>query len=83
MVNNLGSRKRWDTGRLALYGALLGMFLGMAEQFCHVLCPASWRHGPEGNVFARVLIEVVIGAVAGAALFAAISAIRNWLVQEK
>jgi hypothetical protein len=55
------------------------MFMGMAEQFCHVLCPASWRHEPGGNLLSHVVLEVFIGAVAGAAVFATISAIRNWL----
>ena len=65
------------------YGALLGMFLGMLEQFCHAFCPTSWQHSPGENLFAHVLIEVVIGAFAGASLLAAISAIRNWLMQDR
>ena len=79
-------RKRWDTGHLALYGALLGMALAMLEQFCHAFCPSSWSHtpGPQGDdLLAHVLIEVVIGAAAGAALFAAISSIRNRLMRGK
>jgi hypothetical protein len=83
MVNKRGSRKRWETRRLALSGALLGGLLGIFEQFCHVFCPAPWGHNPGSNVVGHVLLEVGIGAVAGATLFAAISEIRNWLVQSR
>ncbi len=82
----LKSKKRWDTASLALYGALLGMSLAMIEQFCHAFCPASWGHTPGllgDDLFVHVLIEVVIGAAAGAALFAVVSSIRNRLVRGK
>ncbi len=82
MNGRLRSKKRWETAHLAVYGALLGMLLGIFEQFCHAFCPASWQHSPGENLFAPVLIEAVIGAVAGATLFAAFSAIRNWLVRK-
>ncbi len=83
MNGRLRSRKRWDTAHLAGYGALLGIVLGMLEQFCHAFCPTSWDHSPGENLFIHVLIEVVIGAFAGATLFAAISALRNWLMQDR
>ncbi|PVE23408.1 hypothetical protein DC522_16250 [Microvirga sp. KLBC 81] len=51
-----------------MYGVLLGMFLAMMEQFCHAFCPASWHYVPEGDLFARVFIEFVAFAVAGATL---------------
>jgi hypothetical protein len=79
----VGSKKRWDTRSLAIYGALLGSFLGFLEQFCHAFCPASWRHEPSGNLFVHVLLEVVFGAVTGAALFAAVAAIRNRLIRDR
>ena len=81
---NLGSRakQRWDTVHLSGYGALLGFLGAIIEQFCHAFCPASWGHEPGGNLFVHILLEILIGASAGAAVFAAISAIRNWLVQE-
>ncbi len=82
MNRRLRSGKRWETGRFALLGALLGMVLGIMEQFCNAFCPDPWRHIPEGNLFAHVLTEVVIGAAAGAALFVAIAAIRNWLLRD-
>ena len=81
MLNKPGSRKTWDTGWLALSGALLGSLLGIFEQFCHAFCPASWQYDPGSHLFGHVLLEVGVSAVAGATLFAAISAIRNWLVQ--
>jgi len=83
MDSRLISRNEWDTGRLALYGTLPGIFLAMMEQFCHAFCPASWRHTPGDNLFAHVVVEVVIGALAGATVFAAVSATRNWLVRER
>jgi hypothetical protein len=58
------------------------MLLGMLEQFCHAFCPTPWEHSPGENLFTHVLIEVVIGAFVGATLFATISALRNWLMQE-
>jgi hypothetical protein len=74
-------RKRWDTAGFTLYGALLGMCAAIAEQFCHAFCPSAWRHTPEGDLFAHVVIEVVVFAAAGAALLGAICAIRNRLVR--
>ncbi len=81
-VVRLRSKKQWDTAHLAGYGALLGMLLGMLEQFCHAFCPATWQHIPGENLFTHVLIEVMIGALAGATLIAAASAIHNWLMRD-
>jgi hypothetical protein len=83
MDEGLRYRNRWNTAHLSGYGALLGIVLGMLQQFCHVFCPASWLHSPGENLFTHVLIEVVIGAFAGATLLAAISALRNWLMQDR
>jgi len=83
MVNKLKSRKCWDTRWLALCGAALGIVFGIFEQFCHAFCPASWQYDPGTDLFGHVLLEVVVSAVAGAALFAGISVIRNWLVKER
>jgi hypothetical protein len=83
MSDRLGPRKRWDTVRLALNGALLGMFVAIVEQFCHAFCPASLRHVPAGSLLKHVLTEFVIGAFAGAALFAAVAMVRNWLMRDR
>jgi hypothetical protein len=83
MNSRLKSKKLWDTEACAFYGALLGALLGLTEQFCHAFCPSALRHTPRGSLFAHILIEVAIGAFAGAALFAAISLIRNWLIRDK
>jgi hypothetical protein len=68
---------RWDTKRFALYGALLGLVGGMMLNFFE----AFWGWVPGGDQATRVLSEMVIFVLAGASLLAAISAIRNWLVQ--
>ena len=71
---------------LALCGALLGMVLAMMEQFRYAFDPASWIHTPVSSgddLLVHILIEVVIGAAAGATLFAAISSIRNRLIRGK
>jgi hypothetical protein len=62
------------------------MVLAMMEQFRHAFDPASWSHTPEPSrdeLLVHILIEVVIGAAAGATLFAAISSIRNRLMRGK
>ena len=75
--------KPWNTASLAVYGALLGMSLGVMEQFCHAFCPSSLRHTPGGNLLTHVLIEVAIGAFVGATSVAIISTVRNWLISNK
>jgi hypothetical protein len=75
-------KKRWNTASLALHGALISMGLGVLGQLYHASCPASWQHVWGENLFSHVLVDVVIGAVAGAALFGAVSAIRNRLRQD-
>jgi hypothetical protein len=83
MSKEVGSTKRWDTMHLALYGALLGIFVGMVEQFCHAFCLPFWPQISGDDLFAHILIEVVAFALAGASLLAAISAIRNWFMRQR
>jgi hypothetical protein len=75
MSSGPGPQKRWNTRRSALYGAGLGVIAGIMHNFFH----AFWGELPENDLLTHFLPEMVLLVVAGAALLAAIAAIRNWL----
>jgi hypothetical protein len=64
---------RWDTELLAYLGALLGTILGCV----HELDETVAHDLSEIEPFAQILGEITAAALAGAALFAAVSIIRN------
>jgi hypothetical protein len=55
----------------------------MLEQFCPAFCLPFWPEIPDDSLLTHVLIEIAVSASAGTTLFAAISAIRNWLMQAR
>ena len=68
-------RKRWDTRRLAFYGALLGFGVGVIHAYVH----AFWNGAYDDLLLTHLLTQMVVFAGTGAAGLAAVSAIRNWL----
>ena len=63
----------WDTAGNARLGALVGIAVAALNMIYHALSDQI----PE-NLYAHVIGEYVTGALAGAAVFAAVSAIYNW-----
>jgi hypothetical protein len=70
-------KQPWDTKRLALYGSGLGVLAGIIHAYVH----AFWSLPVEDDVLTHVLTRMVIFIAAGASLLAAVSAIRNSLMQ--
>jgi len=68
-------KQPWDTKRLALYGAGLGILAGIIHAYVH----AFWSLPVEDDVLTHVLTRMVMFVVAGASSLAAVSAISNWL----
>jgi len=72
--NRSVGRKKWDTELLAYLGAFLGVAFG-----CMYEVKEAISHDmSEVEPFAQIVGEITAAALAGAALFAAVSAIRNW-----
>ena len=70
---SVGSKK-WDIELLAYLGAFLGVAFG-----CMYEVKEAISHDmSEVEPFAQIVGEITAAALAGAALFAAVSAIRNW-----
>ena len=69
---------RWDTKRFAFYGALLGMVVGVIHNYFD----AFWGQVSDATQTTDFLPEIVILMLAGAALLAAVSAIRNWVLRQ-
>ena len=67
------SAPRWDTAVNARLGGLVGIAVAALNNLYHALS----NHIPE-NLYAHAIGEYVTGALAGAAVFAAVSAIGNW-----
>lgn len=66
--------KKWDTEMLAYVGALPSTALGCLYEVYESLS----RDLSEIESFAVILGEITAAALVGAALFAAVAAIRNW-----
>jgi hypothetical protein len=77
--NEPGSAMPWNTKRLAGYGAMLGVVVSIIHAYVH----AFWSQIPEDGLLEHVLWTIPFRVVAGAALFAAVSAIRNWLIRKQ
>jgi hypothetical protein len=65
--------KRWDTMRIALYGACAGAAYAAFAQ------AGDWTQGVE--MIARAIGGIAGGAVGGAILAALVSGLRNFLVR--
>ena len=73
------AKHRWETPCLILLGGLVGLFAAVMHNFY-----AAFRDAfPEGNPFVYVVSGVVIYVLTGALVLGVISAIRNWLMQDR
>jgi len=73
------AKHRWETPSLILLGGLVGLFAAVMHNFY-----AAFRDAfPEGNPFVYVVSGVVIYVLTGALVLGVISAIRNWLMQDR
>ena len=73
------AKHRWETPSLILLGGLVGLFAAVMHNFY-----AAFRNAvPEGNPFVHVVSGVVIYVLTGALVLGVISAIRNWLMQDR
>jgi hypothetical protein len=79
MSNRPGSAEPWKTRRFALYGAVIGLVVGVVHVYDH----AFWRKTPEDDLLTHVQTWMVVFIVAGAALLGAVSVIRNWFMQRR
>jgi disulfide bond formation protein DsbB len=77
MSNRPGSAEPWKTRRFVLYGAVIGLVVGVVHVYDHVF----WRETPEDDLLTHVRTRMVVFIVAGAAFLGAVSAIRNWLIR--
>jgi hypothetical protein len=75
MSNGPSPKQSWNTKSLALYGAGLGILVGIIHAYVH----AFWSPPVEDDVLRHVVTRMILFAGAGASLLAGISAIRNWL----
>ena len=78
MSNKPSPGKPWDTTSFALCGAALGFVLVIVYAYAQ----AFWSQAQEDNLIGHILWTLTTRMVAGAALFAAIAMIRNWLVRK-
>ena len=82
MSNGPKPQKRWDPKEFALYGALVGLIAGIMRNFYYALS-GRIPGDPEDDLLTHLLPEMILFVVAGAALLAAIAAIRNWLMLDR
>jgi hypothetical protein len=71
------STELWSIRASAFYGAGLGVITGIAHSYVHAFWSPSPSDGPTAHLIAQFALFVGVGAVG----FAAVSAIRNWLVR--
>jgi hypothetical protein len=75
-------QKRWDPKDFGFYGALLGLIAGIMRNFYYAL-RGQIPDVPEDDLLTYLPPEMILFVVAGAALLAAIAAIRNWLMLDR
>jgi H+/Cl- antiporter ClcA len=73
------AKHRWETPSLILLGGLVGLFAAVMHNFYDAFRSAI----PEGNLLVHVVSGVVIYVLTGALVLGLISAIRNWLMQDR
>jgi len=79
MGHEAKAKHRWETPSLILLGGLVGLFAAVMHNFY-----AAFRGAfPEGNPCVHIVSGVVIYVLAGALVLGVISAIRNWLMQDR
>ena len=79
MAQDFKSKHQWDTLSLILLGGLVGLTVGILHNFYD----AFWNANSDSHLFAYLLTRVVIYVFAGALVLSVISAIRNWLIQDR
>jgi hypothetical protein len=79
MSSNGRYSERWSTRSYAFNGALLGLFVGVVHSYVH----AFWSPSSQGDLVLHIMTRMVTFILAGAAVFAAMSALRNWLMQRR
>ena len=83
------AKHRWDTPSLVLHGALVGLFAAIMHSFYDAFRDTMPEGNPfvdtmpEGNPFAHLVSGVVMYVLTGALVLGAISAIHNWLMQDR
>jgi hypothetical protein len=77
MTNKPGSTKPWKTAHFALYGAVIGLLVGIVHSYTH----AFWSHALEDDLHTHVRNYMIGSIMTGAAILGAVSVIRNWLVR--
>ena len=82
------AKHRWETPSLILLGGLLGLFAAVMHNFYAAFRDAFPEGNPfvdaipEGNPFVHIVSGVVITS-SPAPVLGVISAIRNWLMQDR
>jgi hypothetical protein len=79
MSNNRRSSERWSTRSYAFNGALLGLFVGVVHSYVH----AFWSPSSHDDLIPHIMTRMGTFIVDGAAVFAAMSALRNRLMQRR
>lgn len=79
VVKGMPHKYQWHTLSLAGLGALVGLLMAIMHNFYD----AFWSESPDGNIFFYLMTRVMVYALAGALVLGVISAIRNWLVQNR
>jgi hypothetical protein len=69
----------WSIRASAFYGAGLGVIVGIAHSYVH----AFWSPSPSDGLTSHLIAQFALFIGAGAVGFAAVSAIRNWLVRRR
>jgi hypothetical protein len=73
------AKHQWHTLRLVGFGELVGLLMAIMHNFYD----AFWSEYSDEDLFAYLMTRVVVYVLAGALVLGVISAIRNWLVQDR
>jgi hypothetical protein len=73
------SARPWSISALAFYGALLGFAVGIVHTYVH----AFWSPSQSDDLIPHIITRMVLFVGTGAAVLAAVSAVRNWLVRRR
>jgi uncharacterized membrane protein HdeD (DUF308 family) len=79
MAHKSKSKHRWDTLSLIVLGGLVGLIAGITHNFYDAFRNAV----PDDDLFLQLATRAVIYVLAGALVLAVISAIHNWLIQDR
>jgi hypothetical protein len=79
MSSGPGPVKPWNTIGFALFGAALGVGVGIVHNFIH----AFWSRTFQDDLLTHIVARMCLFTVAGAVILGAISAIRNRLMRAR